>query len=249
MSRNMSPYFSRVIGVDPSAAMVKQATESTQESNVSYRQGGAEDLSFVEDNSVDLVIAGQAAHWFDYDKVWPMLKRKLRTQGTLAFLGYKENIIVGHPRATAVMNRYCYENENGRGMGPCWEQPGRNILRDLYRSIVPPEEDFEDVARVEYEPKSNPAARKETNGEKLMYKTLKLGELEGYVRTFSAYYGWLEAHPGRKPRAEGGRGDIVDEMFEKILEVEPQWKEQGEKWRDVEVESEWGSVLLLARRK
>jgi hypothetical protein len=37
-------------------------------------------------------------------------------------------------------------------------------------------------------------------------------------------------------------------MFDKMLEAEPEWKEAGEGWRDVEVENEWGSVILLARR-
>ena len=46
-----------------------------------------------------------------------------------------------------------------------------------------------------------------------------------------------------------GEGDIIDEMFDKMLEAEPEWKKAGEGWRDVEVENEWGSVILLARRK
>jgi hypothetical protein len=123
-------------------------------------------------------------------------------------------------------------------MGSYWEQPGIDILRDLYRSIILPEEDFEDFNRIEYEPKTNSIAGPETSGERLMYKNLKLGELEGYVRTFSAYYGWLEAHLGRKPRAQGGSGDIVDEMFGNMLEAEPQWKEQGDRWRDIELGTE-----------
>ena len=112
-----------------------------------------------------MVVAGQAAHWFDYGKVWPELSRTVRRGGTLAFWGYKDNVFVEHPAASKVLDRYCY----GEGtMGPYWEQPGRGILRDLYRVVVPPE-----------------------------------GE----------------------------------------------WEAAGEKWRDVEVENEWGSVILLARRK
>jgi len=32
-----------------------------------------------------------------------------------------------------------------------------------------------------------------------------------------------------------------------MLEAQPKWK--VENWRDVEVECEWGSVILMARRK
>jgi hypothetical protein len=59
----------------------------------------------------------------------------------------------------------------------------------------------------------------------------------------------MAGHEGLKSREDGGEGDIVDEMFDKMLEAEPEWRAMGERWRDLEVESEWGSVILLARRK
>jgi hypothetical protein len=227
--------------------MIKQATFSTKEGNVSFRLGNAEDLDSFGDGSIDMVISSQAAHWFDYSKVWPMVKCKLRTGGTLAFLGYKENVLVNHPRANKVLYHYSYDPDVDL-MGSRWEQPGRDILRNKYSAIVPPEADFEDITRLEYEPGlQGPGTG--TLGEKIMYKTMKLGEMEGYARTFSAYYGWQATHQDQKPKATGGQGDIIDEMFEKMLEVEPEWKKQGAEWRDVEVESEWGGVILLARKK
>lgn len=227
--------------------MVKQAVSTTKEANVKFRQAFAEDLDFVEDRSLDLVVAGQAAHWFDFGKVWPELQRKLRTGGTLAFFGYKDNVFVDYPNATSTMDHYVYGPDKNL-MGMYWEQPGRNILRDRLRAVVPPEQDFEDVRRLEYEPGVN-GCNSGTLGERLMYKHLKLGEMESYVRTFSAYHGWLQAHPDRKPRAEGGPGDIVDEMFDKLLEVEPDWQKEGDNWREKVVETEWGSAMLLARKK
>jgi len=227
--------------------MIKQATASNKEENVSFRQGNAEDLDSFGDGSIDMVISSQAAHWFDYSKVWPMLKRKLRSGGTLVFLGYKENVFVKHPRATQVLHHYSYDPGVDL-MGPRWEQPGRDILRDKYRTIIPPEANFEDVTRLEYEPRTQ-GDETEPLGERIMYKTMKLGEMEGYARTFSAYYRWQAEHPDQKAKAKGGQGDIVDEMFEKMLEVEPEWRKAGAEWRDIEVESEWGSVILLARKK
>ena len=82
-----------------------------------------------------------------------------------------------------------------------------------------------------------------------MAKRLKLGEMEGYARTFSSYHNWMAGHKRVKARKDGGEGDIVDEMFGKMLEAEPEWRARGESWRDFEVECEWGSVILLARRK
>lgn len=62
-----APYaFKRIIGVDPSAKMIDIAKEYTKsypmeasmESRFEYVQSSAEDLSFVEDGSVDLMISG-----------------------------------------------------------------------------------------------------------------------------------------------------------------------------------------------
>lgn len=227
--------------------MIKQAISSTDEDNVTFIQGYAEDLDSFGDGSIDMVISSQAAHWFDFIKVWPMLKRKMRTDGTLAFLGYKENVILKHPKATKVLHHYSFDPKADL-MGPHWEQPGRDILKDNFRTIVPPEADFDDIKRLEYLPKMLDS---ETGplGERVMHMSMKLGEIEDYARTFSAFYRWRAAHPENKSKAQGGQGDLVDEMIEKMVEVEPEWKSQGFEWRDIVVESEWGSVILLARRK
>jgi trans-aconitate 3-methyltransferase len=52
--------FKRVIGVDPSANMVKQAQANLSPSigTLEYIQSKSEDLSFLEDASVDFVMAG-----------------------------------------------------------------------------------------------------------------------------------------------------------------------------------------------
>lgn len=245
ISRELSSSFTRVLGTDPSAAMITQARSTSSEyPNVEFKQGNAEDLSDIKDGSLDMVVAGQAAHWFDYSKVWPELSKKVRRGGTLAWWGYKDNYFVDYPTATKILDHYCYGPDT---MGPYWEQPGRNILRELYKDIVPPEQDWEDVRRIEYQPKTE--GKGSGDGEVLMQKKLKLGEMEGYTRTFSSFHTWAHEHPEQKPRKDGGEGDIVDEMFDKMLEAEPDWRAKGENWRDFEVENEWGSVILLARKK
>ena len=245
ISRALSPSFTHILATDPSTVMVAQAQSSTPiNSNITFKERSAEDLSDVEDGSLDMVVAGQAAHWFDYSKVWPELKKKVRSGGTLALWGYNDNIFVDYPAATKILDRYCYGPDT---MGPCWEQPGRNILRDRYHTIVPPPEDWQDVERIEYEPSTK--GSDSGKGTVLMHKKAKLGEMEGYTRTFSAYHNWMAQHMNEKAKKDGGEGDIVDEMFEKMIEAEPEWKIQGQNWRDFEVENEWGSVILLARKK
>lgn len=189
---------------------------------------------------MDMVVAGQAAHWFDYPRVWPELARVVRSGGSVAFWGYKDCVFVDYPEASRVLMEFCY---GGQYMGPFWEA-GREVVRGLLRSVTPPADQWEGVRRVEYEAESG-------KGEVLMRRRLKLGEVEGYVRTFSAYVNWKAANDG-KGRGDGERErerDVVDRLFEGMRGVEPEWEEAGERWREVEVEVEWGSYILMARRR
>lgn len=232
--------------------MIKQATQMTKESNITFRQGNTEDLSFLSSKSVDLAVSGQAAHWFDYSKAWPELSRVVKPGGSFICWGYKDNIIVGYPRANVIFDKFCYGNEDVlpglEGMNKYWERPGRDILRDLLHAVEPPETDWQDVKRIEYDvdKDTTEVAGPETAW---MRTKINLGQFEAYVRTFSAYQGWKDAHPDMKSRADGGEGDIVDILIDQLLEAEPQWKALGDKWRDVEVETVWGTYILLAKRK
>jgi trans-aconitate 3-methyltransferase len=68
-----------------------------------------------------------------------------------------------------------------------------------------------------------------------------------YIRTSSSFHGWQEAHPNRKSRFAGGKGDCIDELFDKIAEVEEDWK-NDQNWQEKEIDVEWGTGLVLARK-
>lgn len=249
ISRSLSPHFKQVTAVDPSAGMVAQARAMTTDPKIRFQQGSAEDLDLVPSASVDMAVAGQAAHWFDYARVWPNLARVVKPGGTLAFWGYKDNVLLGFEQATVVMERFVYgfgEVAPGiEGMGRYWEQPGRSILRDLLRTVAPPESDWVDVQRLEHEPQEE--AKDERSA--WLVRSMKLGEVEAYTRTFSCYNGWREAHPDSKSRADGGEGDVIDIMWDHMIEVVPEWKAMGDRWKEVDVVSDWGTYLLMARRR
>lgn len=61
----LSP-FQKIIGVDPSAKMIEQATKNAATTGlpgqIEYKQSAAEELPFLEDGSVDFVSAGSCLH-------------------------------------------------------------------------------------------------------------------------------------------------------------------------------------------
>lgn len=198
-------------------------------------------MPYIEPNSVDLYVAGQAAHWFDFPKLFKELNRIMRKGGTMAFFGYKDHCFVEYPNATKIMDHYAYGDDNDL-LGPHWTQPGRSIVQDKLRAIKPPETDWEDIQRIEYEPGTS--GRQSGEGTLFMSKKLSVGECKEYIRTWSSYHNWLEAHKDMQPKSKGGKGDLIDKMFVEMAEKEPDLGDDGK-----EIEIEWGSALILARKK
>jgi len=266
VTRSLSPYFARTIGTDPSIGMLAMAeslTPSAQYPSVTYRVAAAEELSFTTDGEADMVVAGQAAHWFDYPRWWKEMSRVVRKQGTVAVWGYKDFLLPKFPKASRVLRAYTYGRDK---LGPYWSQPGRSIVEGRYRAIRPPEGEWEDVQRWEYEPPFEVSAseQEETEvrepvegndgeegfgklvkeGQEILRRTMKLGDIEEYIRTWSSVHNWIEKHPERKRKLDDGKGDIIDEMMQAAAEAEG-W---SNRWREQQVEIAWGHGLILARR-
>ena len=68
------------------------------------------------------------------------------------------------------------------------------------------------------------------------------------VHSWSAYNAWQEDHPEMIRRDAGGEGDVIDEMFEEMRSGEPSWL-VDDGWLEKEVHIEWGSGLVLARKR
>ncbi|XP_076018149.1 putative methyltransferase DDB_G0268948 [Genypterus blacodes] len=85
-SRLLAPYFQEVVGVDISECQLKEAMAVPGHQNVSYRKGTAEQQPF-PDNSVDLLTAASAAHWFDQQTFLAEANRILKARGCMALLG------------------------------------------------------------------------------------------------------------------------------------------------------------------
>jgi len=247
IARALAPSFEKVIATDPSENMVAQATRQTPSDrfpNVTFRKASAEVGSdpfkdIVE--QVDMVVSGQAAHWFDFSKVWPELSRTLRPGGTVAVWCYKDHVFVDYPKASKVFVEWIYGPSKDQ-LGPYWES-GRQLVRENYASIKPPTDSFVDQERVVYEPGTN--GPESGTGNVLMQKKMTIRDSMEYMRTWSSVHAWQEANGNPKARKDGGEGDIVDRMYDAMRAVE------GSRWEsdDLEVVIEWGSCVILARRK
>jgi ubiquinone/menaquinone biosynthesis C-methylase UbiE len=92
VARSLGVHFAHVIGLDPSEGMVSTAralggTTSTSEP-IRFELSTAEDLGTnlsqpIQDASVDLITAGNAAHWFDMPHFWSTAARVLKPGGSV----------------------------------------------------------------------------------------------------------------------------------------------------------------------
>lgn len=73
-----------VVGIEPNEEMRTKAA-SIPMPNLSYQAGQAE-ATGLGDNSVDLIVAAQAFHWFNPDTALPEMRRALKPGGWVALL-------------------------------------------------------------------------------------------------------------------------------------------------------------------
>ena len=90
----LAKHFSEVIATDASAAQIAQAEPHP---GVRFAIGTAE-RSELENGSVDLVLAAQAFHWFDFERFFAECRRVVRPGGVVAALTYL------HPRVSTTID-------------------------------------------------------------------------------------------------------------------------------------------------
>ena len=83
-----APHFTQAVGIDPSECQIQLARETNELPNIEFRVGTAERLPFPEE-SVSLVSAMCAAHWFHLPKFYSERHRVLQAGGIIAMGIYK----------------------------------------------------------------------------------------------------------------------------------------------------------------
>jgi SAM-dependent methyltransferase len=115
--------FDRVVATDASTQQIGQAIAHPK---VTYRVAPAE-ASGLDDASCDLVVAAQAAHWFDLPRYWAEVARVLKPGGVAALVGY--GLLRIDPDLDAVVDAFYTE-----GVGRFWP-PERRLVDGGYRDI------------------------------------------------------------------------------------------------------------------
>lgn len=121
--------FAKVIATDLTA---RQLAEATPHPHVEYRCAPAE-ASGLPDASVDLVVAAQAAHWFDWPRFVAEVARVARPGALVALVTYGRTVI-GPPGDEAARVLAEFHDRHVEALWP----PGREHVENGYRDLVLP---------------------------------------------------------------------------------------------------------------
>jgi trans-aconitate 3-methyltransferase len=252
----LAPHFAHAIGIDPSQGMISNAKSinvvSSTSKPIRFEVAAAEDLGSslsppIENDSVDLITASTAAHWFDMDRFWPRAAEILKPGGTVALW------CVGAPRLspsfpshTALQTIVNWHGDVLRD----YYTPGNILAQDLYVNLplpwtlAPPVKAFskESFVRKEYRTENSsdpeiPFMLGEDRG-------ISLDMMELLLSTASPVTRWREAHPN----TVGTEEDVVRILRRR---VEKMLQESGvEKGNEQEVlKANMTGVLLLVKKK
>ena len=126
----------------------------------------------VPDQSVALVAAAQAVHWFDFERFYAECRRVLQPGGVIAVWTYEK--FRANARVDAALDRFYYDV-----IGPYWP-PERRYVDEAYTTLPFP-----------WAEEQAPAFTLVTDW--------SLEQVMGYLATWSSVQRYRDAHPGDDP--------------------------------------------------
>jgi len=160
----LAAHFDRVIATDASAAQIARARTHER---VEYRVVRAE-TSGLADHTVDLVTVAQALHWFDRAAFFDEARRVLVSGGAITVWTYGDPTI-DEPAVDRLLQRFNHET-----MASYWPAE-RGVVGAAYAAMAFP---FAEVPAPRY----------------TLERTWTLGELGGYLRSWSAVTRYRTTH-------------------------------------------------------
>lgn len=240
--------FDKIIGTDISEPMIKQAREKLSTINklskpiVEFQVSSSEAFNFLQNGQkCDMVTAAECAHWFNFNNFQNVVANNLNPRGTFAIWGYIDSVLVDYPGTDELMLDLQYGDNK---LGPYWEQPGRNILRDLLQdkhldsTLFEKIEEKHILAR-ETAPENNCSKNSDTAKFPLrISKQMTLNAYVAYLRTCSAYHAW------KKDIKNAHSPDPCDELVSQLQSLHPELKDMNQI-----VHVAWSSFYILGTRR
>lgn len=215
------------------------AVSAPIQSTIRFDVSAAEELGAnlnppVAEHSVDLLVAANAAHWFDMPRFWEAAKRAVKPGGTVALWTTGEGAIAPDtPNAAkiqAALDRYVTEHLEA------YYEPGNWLTKGRYASLKMPwdvgVEGFGDLVRRDWEP-----TERWVNAP----QEAPLDMFEMLMASASPQIRWYEAHPGVK----GTEGDVLKKVRR---EIEDLLREAGvERGKEMIKGCSRGALLMVKR--
>ncbi|MDB4954795.1 MAG: SAM-dependent methyltransferase [Myxococcales bacterium] len=125
LSAALADHFEHVIATDPSQA---QLDEAARHPRIEYRCASAE-VSGLADASVDLAVAAQAAHWFDWPRYRDEVARVARPGALIGIVSY------GIVHVAGTDTDHVLEDFYRKVVGPYWPS-ARKHVENGYRDLA-----------------------------------------------------------------------------------------------------------------
>jgi len=260
-TRSLAPLFQHAVGVDPGQSMIETArtiaSSTARGEPVRYEVCAAEELDSVPGiapESVDLVTAATAAHWFDLPRFYATAAKVLKPGGTIALWASGHQYCDPYTTPNAVKVQQLLFELELEIMRP-YERAGNGHCRELYANLALPwtilaeDEDigeqlkiFDQDAFVRLEFNKDGALQP---GEKFFRgRRSTLDQVKNAIGTISHVTRWREAHKDQLEKGEvEDCADMIVRRVRETMEEVPEGK--GRDW----LEGGSSTVILIIKKR
>lgn len=213
-TRDLAVCFSHATGIDPSEGMIGVAQSVDMKTSTSepvrFKLATAEEMAGIDDNSIDMITAANAAHWFNMPAFWKRAAQVLKPGGSVAM--WTSGELVAHsdtPNADKINEAF---KRWQKDYLEAHYETGNFLVRDTYKTLPmpwdasPPVEAFDRASLFRQEWALDEQFHSGTEN------TFSLDMFEKMFATSSPVTRWRKAHP----ETQGTEKDVVRVMRNEI---------------------------------